>query len=55
MRDALAALPADEYPLTVGVADEMGDYGSNRHYEVALAALLNGVTGARSAATTTTR
>jgi hypothetical protein len=32
----LAALPPSEYLLTTAVAAEMGDYGSDRHYELVL-------------------
>jgi AcrR family transcriptional regulator len=39
----LAALPSDEYPLSVGVADEMGSYGSDEHYEFVLERLLVGL------------
>jgi len=49
MRDGLAALPADEFPLTVEVADQMSSYGSNEHYELTLNQLLVGI-GAAGAA-----
>jgi AcrR family transcriptional regulator len=39
----LAALPRTEYPLTVGVADEMGAYGSDHHYDFVLDQLLSGL------------
>jgi AcrR family transcriptional regulator len=39
----LAALPRTEYPLTVEVAQEMGAYGSDRHYEFVLDRFLNGL------------
>ena len=39
----LAALPPSVYPLTVAVADEMGAYGSDRHYEFVLDLLLSGL------------
>lgn len=39
----LAALPPSEYPLTVDVADEMGAYGSDRHYDFVLDQLLRGL------------
>jgi AcrR family transcriptional regulator len=38
----LAALPPTEYPLTVDVADEMGAYGSDHHYDFVLEQLLSG-------------
>lgn len=37
---ALSALPPDAYPLTVGVAGEMGDYGSDEHYDFVLDGLV---------------
>ncbi len=40
---ALSALPADAFPLTISVADAMSDYGSDRHYELALRLLLAGI------------
>ncbi|MCU1405343.1 MAG: hypothetical protein JWQ43_1646 [Glaciihabitans sp.] len=40
---ALAALPAERFPRTLAVADELGHYGSDAHYAVALGALLSGV------------
>lgn len=39
----LAALPRSEYPLTVDVADELGAYGSDHHYELVLDQLLTGL------------
>jgi AcrR family transcriptional regulator len=39
----LAALPAAEFPLTVGVAEEMGAYGSDAHYEFVLGRLVDGL------------
>jgi AcrR family transcriptional regulator len=39
----LAALPPTEYPLTVDVADEMGAYGSDDHYDFVLDRLLSGL------------
>jgi len=39
----LAQLPRTEYPLTVGVADEMGAYGSDHHYDFVLDQLLSGL------------
>jgi AcrR family transcriptional regulator len=39
----LAALPPAEYPLTVEVADEMGAYGSDHHYDYVLDQLLSGL------------
>jgi hypothetical protein len=46
LRDALSALPPDEYPRTVEVADSMGNYGSDIHYELALHQLLVGIKAA---------
>jgi AcrR family transcriptional regulator len=40
---ALAALPADQFPLTVGVATSMGNYGSETHYDLALNHLITGI------------
>jgi AcrR family transcriptional regulator len=48
----LAALPRSEYPLTVGVAAEMGAYGSDHHYDFVLDQFLSGLrntAGARPA------
>ncbi len=39
----LTQLPRTEYPLTVGVADEMGAYGSDHHYDFVLDQLLSGL------------
>jgi AcrR family transcriptional regulator len=39
----LAALPPTEYPLTVDVADEMGAYGSDHHYDFVLDQLISGL------------
>jgi len=46
----LAALPPTEYPLTVDVADEMGAYGSDHHYDFVLDQLLDGLRGTADAA-----
>jgi AcrR family transcriptional regulator len=52
----LAELPRTEYPLTVDVADEMGAYGSDDHYEFVIDQLLSGLcataraTGGRASA-----
>jgi AcrR family transcriptional regulator len=45
----LAGLPRTEYPLTVGVAAEMGAYGSDRHYDFVLDQLLSGLRAAAEA------
>jgi AcrR family transcriptional regulator len=39
----LAQLPPADYPLTVDVANEMGAYGSDQHYEFVLDQLLTGL------------
>jgi len=39
---ALSALPPDAYPLTVDVAGELGDYGSDEHYDFVLDGLVAG-------------
>jgi AcrR family transcriptional regulator len=39
----LAALPAAEFPLTAGVAADMGAYGSDAHYELVMGALVEGL------------
>jgi AcrR family transcriptional regulator len=39
----LAALPRTEYPLTIDVADEMGAYGNDHHYDFVLDQLLTGL------------
>src|SRR3954451_9703051 len=40
---ALKLLPLEHFPLTVGVADEMGAYGSDDHYELVLDQLVRGL------------
>lgn len=40
----LRSLPTDTFPLTVSVAAEMSDYGSDAHYRTALGQLLAGAT-----------
>jgi AcrR family transcriptional regulator len=39
----VAQLPPTEYPLTVDVADEMGAYGSDHHYDFVLDQLVSGL------------
>jgi len=39
----LAQIPAELFPLTAGVAHEMGAYGSDAHYELVLGAMLAGL------------
>jgi AcrR family transcriptional regulator len=39
----LRQLPPAMFPLTVGVAEEMGAYGSDEHYELVLDLLLGGL------------
>jgi len=39
----LAQLPRTQYPLTVDVADEMGAYGSDHHYDFVLDQLISGL------------
>jgi len=39
----LAQLPRTQYPLTVDVANEMGAYGSDHHYDFVLDQLLSGL------------
>ena len=39
----LSALPRETFPLTVGVAEEMGAYGSDEHYEAVLDAMVRGL------------
>jgi AcrR family transcriptional regulator len=39
----LAALPHDQYPLPVAIAGELGDYGSDAHYDFVLDQLLAGL------------
>jgi len=43
MRELLIALPPDDYPNTVGVADQMANYGSDGHYDRVLDQLLAGI------------
>jgi AcrR family transcriptional regulator len=40
---ALSMLPADRFPLTLSVADQLSSYGSDSHYAIALHALITGV------------
>lgn len=42
----LAMLPASEYPLSVELADEVGRYGSDDHYDFVLGQLLSGLRSA---------
>ena len=39
----LRALPQELFPLTVGVADAMGAYGSDAHYDFVLDQFLGGL------------
>lgn len=39
----LRTLPREAFPLTVDVAEEMGAYGSDRHYELVLDSFLGGL------------
>ena len=39
----LTQLPRAAFPLTVDVADEMGAYGSDEHYDFVLDQLLSGL------------
>ena len=39
----LAALPRNQYPLTVAIAGEMGAYGSDAHYDFVLDQFLSGL------------
>jgi len=39
----LSQLPPELFPLTVGVADAMGAYGSDAHYELVLEQMLGGL------------
>ena len=39
----LRRLPPALFPLTVGVAEEMGAYGSDEHYELVLDRFLSGL------------
>jgi AcrR family transcriptional regulator len=48
--EMLAALPAEVFPHTAGVAGEMGAYGSDEHYELVLDALMSGLAGGRGPA-----
>jgi AcrR family transcriptional regulator len=41
----LTALPAEAFPLTAGVAAEMGAYGGDEHYELVLDLVLRGLGG----------
>ena len=47
LADVLSALPAEQFPLTIQVAEAMGNYGSDRHYELVLDQLLAGIQTAR--------
>ncbi len=49
IRAALAGLPPADYPLTVEVAADLGAYGSDDHYELVLAQLLDGLRAAADA------
>ena len=40
---SLSMLPADRFPLTLSVADELSNYGSDGHYRFALGQLIAGV------------
>jgi len=40
---ALSALPAERFPATLAVADELSHYGSDTHYGIALGQLITGV------------
>lgn len=42
LSDVLRQLPSEEFPLTLKVADSMGNYGSDSHYRIALGQLLAG-------------
>jgi hypothetical protein len=48
MREVLVALPPDEFPNTVAVADQMANYGSDDHYDRVLDQLLMGIQAGRS-------
>jgi AcrR family transcriptional regulator len=39
----LSALPVEHFPLTAGVAREMGAYGGDAHYALVLGAFVNGL------------
>jgi len=41
----LVALPPEQFPHTVGLAGSLAAYGSESHYELALAALVSGLGG----------
>lgn len=43
MHDALLGLPPDQFPLTVDVAAQMANYGSDEHYNRVLHQLLAGI------------
>ena len=43
MAGFLSSLPADPFPLTVGVAEPMSRYGGDDHYQRALGLLLAGI------------
>lgn len=43
MHEVLLALPPDQFPLTVDVAAQMANYGSDEHYDRALRQLLVGI------------
>jgi AcrR family transcriptional regulator len=43
---ALAGLPADRFPHTVAVADELARYGTDRQYEIALRQVIAGASRA---------
>ena len=40
---SLSMLPADRFPLTLGVAGELSNYGSDAHYTYALRQMITGV------------
>jgi hypothetical protein len=40
---ALSMLPADRFPLTLSVASELANYGSDQHYSIALGQLVSGI------------
>jgi AcrR family transcriptional regulator len=48
LADVLSALPAAEFPLTIQVADAMGNYGSDRHYGLALDQMVAGIQTVRA-------
>ena len=43
LAESLSVLPADRFPLTLSVADELSHYGSDAHYARALRQLIAGV------------